>query len=220
MAIPITGTLNAEQTVTDHSLVPETELAQTFTPTLTGSLGTVEINTSLLSTPQIVRPNAPTDLTVQITTTASNLPTSSVLASQVVGPADSDWDVVTFTTPTNVTAGTLYAIVVSQSNTTGVAEWNATCGNEYTSGAAYILDTTWKTIQTFDDGSCITDFAFQSYIVVPAATAPPTAPPTSTTNSAPGDTPSNPGYLLIFAGLAVAAASTIFVSSRRRATMR
>jgi hypothetical protein len=224
LAIPIPGTSDAGQTVIDHALLPQALLAQTFVPTLTGSLGTVEINTSLYSAPLIVQPNAPTDLTVEITTTSSNLPTSTVLATQVVSPADSSWDVVTFSTPTNVVAGTQYAIVVSQSASNGVAEWNGTCGNEYGPGVAYIFNSTWETIPAWNEGDCITDFAFQTFIVVPAATpAPttaPTAPPTSTMNSAPGDAPSNPGYMLILAGLAVAAAATVFISSRRRVTQR
>ena len=213
----ISGTPDAAQLTHDHSLVPQSTLAQTFVPTISGSLGTVEVYTSIETPPKVVtEPAAATDITVEIRSTASNLPTNNVLATQTLPPADSDWDVVSFTLPTNVVAGTQYALVVIN-GASSFAQWVGACGDPYTPGVGYIHDTTWKTIPVFDAGSCITDSAFQTFITAPAKSA----PPTSTISSNTGDTRSDPSYLLIFAGLALAASAAVVVSiSRRRVTQQ
>lgn len=214
LAIVIPGTPDAAQTTHDHNLVPQTTLAQTFVPTISGSLGTVEVFTTVQVPPAVV-PAAATDITVEIRTTSSNLPTSTVLATQTLAPGNGAWTVVSFSSPTNVVAGTMYAIVVTN-GASSFAEWDAACANPYGPGVAYILDGTWKTIPTFDDASCISDFAFQSFIVTAAATPGPTAPPTSTAGDTTGDAPSNPSFLLIFAGLAAAASAAVYVKVSRR----
>jgi hypothetical protein len=223
----IPGTPDAAQTGLGASMLPETELAQTFVPTISGALGTVEIYTSTYVGPTVVvAPNLPPTVMVQITTTSGNLPTSTVLATQSVTPLNIDWTVVTFSTPANVIAGTMYAIVVTQDVPSTESEWDGSQPDLYGPGAAYVMDTTWKTPAVFPD-SLLTDFAFQTFITVAAATPPPTAAPTAgptapptSTGSNNGDMPSNPSFLLIFAGLALAAAASVVVSQRRRQTQR
>lgn len=229
-ALFINGTLDSSQTVNTASPALEArvlpaQLAQTFTPTLTGSLGTVQLYTLYPLVPAVdAAPNV-TDVSVQIfATDVSGNPTGPALATQTATTADGGWTTVVFGTPTNVSAGTKYALVMSGAAT---PEWLGTCGNEYGPGAALILDTTWKTIPTFNDAFCITDFAFQAYIVVaapastPTPTPAPTVPPTSTSNSGSGSGPTNPSSLLILAGLSVAAAAAVVVAiSRRRVTQQ
>jgi hypothetical protein len=222
MAIVPPGTLDASQTSYDTNLLaPVQQQAQTFVPTISGSLGTVLVHTNVYvpAPTVVVRPNV-TNVTVEITSTSGGLPTGTVLATQTVTPQSGGWTVVTFSAPTNVTAGTKYALELAQlgGDTT---MWDFDCAQPYGPGNAVVFSTTWKSIFAYDTQDCLASYAFQTYIVVPAATAPPvSAPPTSTMNSAPGDAPGNPGYMLILAGLAVAAAATIFVSSRRRVTQR
>jgi hypothetical protein len=230
-AIIINGTLDSQQTNTTGSPVLPAEvlpakLAQTFVPSLTGSLTTVQlwtlypivINTAV--TPSVA------DVSVQIfNTDGSGNPTGPALATQTVTTFDGGWTTVVFGTPTNVTATTKYAIVMSG---TAPPEWLGTCGNMYGPGTALIFSGSWQLIPAFDGNECTADFAFQTYIAVPAAatlapTPAPThtAPPTSTAGDTGSGTPGNPGYLLIFAGLAAAASAAVFVSiSRRHLTQR
>jgi hypothetical protein len=230
-AIP--GTLDSQQTGVAADLGPQSLLAQTFVPTLSGTLGTVEINTFTAPAFTVVAgPNTPS-LTVEITHTSGGHPTSTILASESTTPLDDDWNVVTFSSPINVVAGTKYAILVTQGQA-GLGVWNGACGNPYGPGAALILDVaTWKTIQVFDPKSCLTDFAFRTYITVPTpspspimsvqgvtAAPTPTPPPTSTGSSSSGDNPGNLSFLLVFAGLATAAAAATFASTSRRRHIR
>jgi hypothetical protein len=223
MAIPIPGTPDASNTSYDTNLPAPTALeAQTFVPTLTGSLGTVLVHTNMfVPTPTvIVQPNV-TDITVNITSMSGADP-GSTLATQTITPVDGGWTLVTFTAPTNVVAGTKYAIELSQ-GAGDTTRWDFDCAQPYGPGNALIFSTTWKSIFAFDAQDCLATFAFQTYIVVAAATPAPThtAPPTSTAGDTGSGTPGNPSYLLIFAGLAAAASAAVFVSiSRRRLTQR
>jgi hypothetical protein len=120
----------------------------------------------------------------------------------------------------------MYAIVVTQDVPSTESEWNGATGDPYGPGAAYVMDTTWKTPAAYTE-TALTDYAFQTFITVAVATpapttaptAAPTAPPTST-GSNNGGTPNSPSFLLIFAGLALAAAGSVVVSQRRRQTQR
>ena len=244
------GTLDAEQTSFVGTLTPESMLAQTFVPTVSGSLDTVEVYTSLEPVPTVAAgPNTVPDITVSITgTDGSGFPTSTILASETLAPPVNLWLIVVFSVPTNVVAGTKYAIVVTQ-DPTSPALWNGSClGDPYGPGTALIFDSTWQTVGSFFAKTCLSDFAFQTYITPPAATpAPPTPaptaspspfqsvqgvtaaptlaptlaptpPPTNTGGSGSGD---NPGYLLIFAGLAAGAAAAVaFASTSRRRIIR
>jgi hypothetical protein len=220
----IPGTLDAHQTSWDTNLpAPVQVTAQTFVPGLSGALGTVQVHTNTFVAPAVVVVPNVTNVTVAIVATdGSGFPTGSALATQTVSPADPGWTTVTFGSPTNVVAGTKYAIELSQS-LADTTRWDFICATDaYGPGQALILDTTWKTVHQFDGNlDCFGDFAFQTYIVVPNVTAPPTAPPTSTTGDKSGSTPADPSFLLIFAGLAVGASAAVFVSiSRRRLTQR
>ena len=233
-AVP--GTLDSQQTDVSGGLLPQAMLAQTFVPTISGSLDAVEVYTSFGEIATVAAaPNDVPDITVQITGTASDLPTSTILASETVAPADGDWAPVVFSAPTNVVAGTKYAILVSQDAATGSTEWNGACGSDpYGPGEALIFDSTWQSIGTFFAKSCLTDFAFRTYITAPTptpvptvspspfqsvqgATAAPTPPPTNTGDSGSAD---NSGYLLVFVGLATGAALLAFASTSRRRHIR
>ena len=149
---------------------------------------------------------------MQITgTDGSGLPTSTILAAETGTPADSDWETFEFSPAYTVTAGTKYAILVQG---TGF-EWNGACNDNYGPGTALILDTTWKTIAAWNDNYCLADFAFQTFVDQSK-----TPPPTGTAASSPVDRPDNSGLLLVFAGLAGAAAVAAFSSITRRRIIR
>jgi len=214
----IPGTLDAEQTATTQSLLPEPLLAQTFVPTISGTLSAVEVYTSIYVPPSVV-PAVPPSVTVQITGTASNVPTPTILDAVTITPASGGWNAVLFSPGIQVTAGTKYAILLN-AGPSGTAEWNGACSDPYGPGAALISDAgTWKTIPNWNDQYCLTDFAFRTYVTAPAATPGLTPPPTSTSRGNDGDGSGYPGYLLLFAGLAAAAsAAVLFSISRRRVT--
>ena len=216
----IPGTLDSVQTTTDHNLVPQSLLAQTFVPTMSGTLSAVQVFTTIYNPPAVAEPAAPPSVTVQITGTASNLPTPTILDAVTFTPANNDWNTILFSPGIHVAAGTKYAILLNV-GVSGTAEWNGACADPYGPGAALISNAgSWETIPTFDDGSCITDFAFRTYILAPAASPSPTAPPTSTIGST-GESRSDPSGLLVFAGLALAASAAVLVSiSRRRLTQQ
>ena len=216
----IPGTLDSQQTGTGVSLLPEPLLAQTFVPTISGTLNAVEVYTSIYIPPSVV-PALPPSVTVQITGTASDVPTPTILDAVTITPASGGWNAVLFSPGIQVAAGTKYAILLN-AGPSGTAEWNAACSDPYGPGAALISDGgTWKTIPTWNDQYCITDFAFRTYITAPSATPGLTPPPTSTSRGNSGDTPSDTGYLLIFAGMTAAASAAVLISiSRRRLSER
>jgi hypothetical protein len=213
----IPGTPDAAQTSWDTDLGAPVEISvQTFVPTISGSLGTVEVHTTTYvpSVPQ-ARPALPTNVTVAIfPTTAGGFPTGSAMATKVVTPVDGGWTTVSFGSPTDVVSGTKYALEVAQ-GATDTTLWDFLCSDAYGPGQALVLNGSWQTIHQFDGNlNCLADFAFRTWIVTPAG---PTAPPTATVSGPTGDTPSNPGFLLLFAGLASAAA---FVTVSRRHLLR
>ena len=217
----IPGTLDSQQTGTGVSLLPEPLLAQTFVPTISGTLNAVEVYTSIYIPPSVV-PALPPSVTVQITGTASDVPTPTILDAVTITPASGGWNAVLFSPGITVAAGTKYAILLN-AGPSGTAEWNAACSDPYGPGAALISDAgTWKTIPTWNDQYCISDFAFRTYITAPPDVTPgPTPPPTSTSRGNSGDAPSDSGYLLVFAGMtAAASAAVLFSISRRRLTAR
>jgi hypothetical protein len=214
------GTPDAAQTAFDTNLPAPVQFeAQTFVPGISGSLVAVYVHTKMfVPGPNIVGPNV-TDVTMAIFATSGGLPTGSPMTTQVVTPLDPGWTVVTFGAPINVVAVTKYALELGQ-GATDTTMWDFACNDNYGPGTPYIYDGTWKTIFQYSAQNCLADFAFQTFIVSPP---PPvtTVPPTSTSRGSSGDTPGNPSYLLIFAGLAVAASAAVVVSiSRRRITQR
>lgn len=213
------------QTAWDTNLASPTQIeAQTFVPTITGSLGTVQLHTNtFVPGPNIVGPNV-TGITVRIfATDGSGLPTGSNLATQDVSPADPGWTTVTFASPANVVAGTKYSLELLQ-GPGDTTRWDFLCADAYGPGQALVYDGTWKTIFQYSAQDCLADFAFTTWIVAAPPPPPPpvtTAPPTSTSRGNSGGAPGNPSYLLILAGLAVAASAAVVVSiSRRRVIQR
>ena len=161
--------------------------------------------------------------------------TASITGSNISDPA---WFEFAFTTtPTYVTTGTQYAIVVTTTN----AQIYGTTGNAYGGGAALEWVTSKGLSYWLAFGTTLGDFSFKTYVDT-AATAPskapstaasptafqsvqgqtagavrsPTAPPTSTVSSGGADGGGTP-LLLIAACLAAAAA---LVALRRNVLAR
>ena len=226
------GTPDQDQTTFTSTPPAGTELlGQTFVAGLTGKLDTVQLHTSVFV--QINLPVQPSlaGMTVEIRTTSGSpaLPTSTVLATQVLAPSDilnGNWSTVTFTTAADVVAGTGYAIVITPS---GGSEWDGNCvGINYGPGRGYVLDgSSWVTVPQFainrslnGPSYCESEFAFRTFVTAPAPTASPTTPPTNTGGSNSGDSPSNLSYLLVFGGIAAAAVVAAFASNTRRRLIR
>jgi hypothetical protein len=102
-------------------------------------------------------------------------PNGSVLGTSSTAAPSSDgaWFDAGFSPTVHVTAGSTYAIVL---NTSGAVRIGGTCAaNAYSDGQALGLwSNVWQAIPGVSGfGSCITDFAFSTYLA-PAAVAPPT----------------------------------------------
>lgn len=106
--------------------------AQTFTPTMAQKLYFVRL--------KLQRVVQPTTITVEITTTSSSHPTSTVLASASITPSAvpvypaSGWVMATLSTPVFLDAGTKYAIVLSITGSSADLSW-AVGDNNYSGGA-------------------------------------------------------------------------------------
>ncbi|MES2933231.1 MAG: choice-of-anchor U domain-containing protein [Pseudomonadota bacterium] len=98
------GTQGAGQTAT-------TWLGQTFTPAVSGSVKSVEVNLFSLNCGAVTMPN----ITAAIRNAAGNLPTGVDLATGTISgfcDGNGGWFKATFATPAAITAGTQYAIVL------------------------------------------------------------------------------------------------------------
>jgi hypothetical protein len=214
-------------------------LAQTFTAGLTGSLDAATVSLAAveeINKAGVVQPQAIGDLEVAIYATSVGLPTGVSLAHEdFTGVTGATTLVAEFSTPTQVTAGTQYALVL-QPGTGGLVNWLGVCdSNPYAGGQALVFDVnnnpSWLTLPDWavaaDSSACINDFEFSTYVTVPQATAQPTVavtpqptvavtPPPTGTGTLPGSrTDSAP--LLVAVGLALAAA---FVTIRRYGLVR
>jgi hypothetical protein len=103
-------------------------------------------------------------------------PTGAFLgASLSATPVNGAWFDAVFSTPVQVTAGSMYAIVL---HTSGAVRIGGTCDTgAYTRGDAlgFRNDVGWETIPGVDAfDSCIADFAFQEWVIPDALAAPPT----------------------------------------------
>jgi hypothetical protein len=111
------------------------ESAQTFTAGLTGNLDQVDLYLGTVNNP-------PFNLTVQITTTSSGNPTSTVLATATVNPSSvtpsGGWVSVPLSPAAPSVAGTMYAIVLSVTDAgcpeAGAYEWYLTGRDAYPGG--------------------------------------------------------------------------------------
>lgn len=224
-----TGTLDQTQVDTSTGVNPvQASLAQTFTAGLSGKLDEADVNLTLPQTaPAVAGAPAIAGITVEIWAAPGGVPTGPALATESVVAVDG-WNLVPFTTPPDVLAGTQYALVVAGN----LQSWTGDCTNAYANGQGLILDASaWITIPAygaahFQDPTpfCLQDFAFRTFVTVAAATPAPTRaatpPPTSTNSSSSGDSPRNLSYLFVFAGLFAAAGAVALVSTTRRRPIR
>jgi hypothetical protein len=232
-ALVIPGTLDQHQDSgpDGQAWSPNYMLAQTFTAGLTGSLDAATVTLAAveqINTAGLVQPQAIGDLEVAIYATSGGLPTGVSLAHEdFTGVTGATTLVAEFSTPTQVTAGTQYALVL-QPGASNWVNWLGVCdSNPYAGGQALVFDVnnnpSWLTLPDWavaaDSSACINDFEFSTYVTVPQATAQPTVavtpPPTGTGMVPESRTDSAP--LLVAAGLALAAA---FVTIRRYGFVR
>jgi hypothetical protein len=231
LALVIPGTLDQQQTDTTSGLYLGSNFyrAQTFTAGATGTLDAVTIHTGSQA-PSLVAPAAAGDYSVEIWATSAGVPSgASALAAETVAGDPGGAVVVIFTSPASVVSGTQYAIRLVP-DAGGAISWLGNCETDnYAGGQALIYDVlnypTWRTVPAWaadaDSSACLLDFAFATYVTAPQATAQPTAavtpPPTATKTGATPDNQSGAPVLLVFAGLASAAA---FVTIRRYGLFR
>ena len=123
-------------------------MSQTFTAGITGQLDTVALFGS----------NGTWN--VAIRDAAGGAPTGPYLATGSA-PANGGWSQISLTPAIDITAGTMYAIVVA--GTTPF--WNAGAG-DYPGGTGF-----------FADEAFVLDFAFQTYVTPPPPPPPPPLPP-------------------------------------------
>jgi hypothetical protein len=213
LAAPPTGTLDQEQAGATWDLVGfgGIDAAQTFTAGMTGQLTDVEVNV-------VVAVEADPTITAGIFATSGGLPTGSPLATDTQTGGDG-WLTFNFATPTSVTNGTQYALVIEPA---GSITWRGVCSDDYAGGQALIDDEgSWKTFPQYatdnevagSENYCVLDFAFRTYVVQPE-TSP---PPTSTVGAARDSGSSAPVSLMLLAATAALAA---LVTVRRRLTVR
>ena len=121
------GTLDQQQTTTNgaYGLYPGQNLAQTFTPAITGELDRADL---------LLSGSGSEDVTVEIRTTSAGSPTATVLATgTIAGSAIEDTPAflpVTFATPALVTAGTQYALVVYANASGDSHGWDVQSGGD------------------------------------------------------------------------------------------
>jgi hypothetical protein len=224
-----TGTLDQAQTSTiaTKEWGSGFPLAQTFTAGATGVLDTVSVNMFIPAVLN-VQPAAAGDFTVEIWATTSGLPSGASALATSTALTGGGWVDAAFTSPTSVVSGTMYAIKLV--HPTGVIDWTGDCQTDnYVPGQALVFDVSWQTVPAWgianDTGAaCMLDFAFRTFVTpnatpAPSSTPAPTAtpPPTATSTSATPENHSGAPVLLLFAGMATAAA---FVAIRRYGLVR
>jgi hypothetical protein len=195
------------------------KFSQTFTAGMSGALTAVDLYLGINGTE--------TDSMSIQNVDGSWLPNGTILASTTASVTGSNisnpaWVEFAFTTPTYVTSGTQYAIVVTTAN----AQIYGTTGNAYGGGEAWAWITSKGLSYWVGFGTNLGDFSFKTFVDT-AATAPstaasasafqsvqgqtaqagrsPTPPPTSTASSGGADGGGS-SLLLIAACLAAAAA--------------
>jgi hypothetical protein len=220
-------------------------LAQTFTAGITGTLAEVDLYVGV--TPQqvvnVVRPAVIGDTSITVFPTTGGIPSGSAIAAESVNLVDTLPGWVVFNIPSGpaVTAGTQYAIAITENNpSTATINWYGDCATDnYSGGQALTNDFTnngWHTVTAWSAGQgssfaayCQQDFAFRTFVTVPVppdptptavqsfqgATSAPTVaatpPPTSTSQNHDGGN----GSLAIAVLVASFAAGAAFVAHRR-----
>jgi hypothetical protein len=206
----VPDTLDQSQTVANIA-VPDpannvdngrTYWAQTFTAGLSGPLDRVQLVCTSTSNASI---------TVYLTDTNSNtkMPMDILTQTTATCSTSGGFNDFVFSSPYSVTAGTVYALMMPWSS---AYTFDGATNDLSPAGAAYD-----RNIYSAWDSANLGafDFAFNTY--VETSTAPTPSPTVSSTPPPTGTVPANnaggaPGILLVFAGLAAAAA---FMTMRR-----
>lgn len=165
LAVP--PSVNEEQTglsAFSNSFTATTWQSQTFTPSITGRLNKVDFQAALTSAASVAG-----TVVVEIRNTASGVPGSTVLATKNLTSINSTgnlWYSVTFDTPVNVTAGTLYAIVL-RAGTGGPYRGVYVSSNAYPGGAWLQSSNSGASWATLTSGGVTLDLAFRAYVSPP-----------------------------------------------------
>jgi hypothetical protein len=150
-------------------------LAQTFTAGLSGQLLSIDLNIAGW-TDDLLYPSI-----LGIQTTALGLPTGTVLGSVVPTGLTFAWNHIDLSSlSVNVTAGTQYAIVLSNNDpsmlTVGVVNvsWEATLGADAYPGGQLLEDrgTGWQVVEVMSAGG---DAEFRTYVDTPSSVPAPGA---------------------------------------------
>ena len=172
----LAGTLDQQQLNDeggDTYVDSEQSLSETFTAGVTGQLDRVDLDLRVLNAPTL-------PMTVEIRNVTADLPGSTVLASQDVGPSGIiggfEFIPIVFAAPASVASGTQYAIVAYSATVSPVDySWARSFGKLYPGGSAFYVETSppstvWLEGPTFD-------YAFKTYVAPPPSNvAPPQAP--------------------------------------------
>jgi hypothetical protein len=135
--------------------VPRGSLGQVVTPGLSGQLTDVEVNLVKLG-------RAPGGVTVSIRNVSAGLPTGSDLAAVFIPDSSigtvASWIPVNFSTPVTITAGTPFAIVVSDANNANEYFWRLQSPGTYAGGEGSRTIPSWTLFSPSDD------FNFRTYV--------------------------------------------------------
>ena len=144
------------ETGTALQAVPRGSLGQVVTPGLSGQLTDVEVNLVKLGL-------APGGVTVSIRNVGAGLPTGSDLAAVFIPDSSigtlASWIPVNFSTPVTITAGTPFAIVVSDANNANEYFWRHQSPGTYAGGQGAYSVGTWIPF-----GPTTYDFNFRTYV--------------------------------------------------------
>ena len=136
--------------------VPRGSLGQVVTPGLSGQLTNVEVNLVKLG-------RAPGGVTVSIRNVSAGLPTGSDLAAVFIPDSSigtvASWIPVNFSTPVTITAGTPFAIVVSDANNANECFWRLQSPGTYAGGQGAYSGGTWIPF-----APTTVDFNFRTYV--------------------------------------------------------
>jgi hypothetical protein len=144
-----------------NSFTTTTWQAQTFTPSATGLLNQVDVQLALSAATSV-----PGTIVVEIRNAASGAPGNTVLATAnltTVTSTGNSWYSVNFASPTNVSAGTQYAIVL-RAGTGGPYRGVRTSTDAYAGGSWLQSSNSGTSWSTLVSGTTTLDLAFRAYV--------------------------------------------------------
>ena len=160
-------TLDQSYDVSSNSqAVPQGSLGQVVTPGLSGQLTYIEV--------RLFKNSPSVGVTVSIKAASGGLPTGSDLAAVFIPDASigisAAWIPVNFSTPVAITAGTPFAIVVSDTTNTNQYAWRLQSPGTYAGGQGAYSAGTWIPF-----APTTVDFNFRTYVTTPdsGSTPPP-----------------------------------------------